>query len=75
METLQTTLLALGAEAWLLGLALGTAGLGLGALVTWLAARAHHGRLEERLEREREAALEKMALLDDAQKRLSDSFQ
>ena len=60
-------------ELWM-ALAAG-AGLGLGGLVAWLAANARHARLEERLRQEREAAAEKLTVLDDAQKRLSDAFQ
>lgn len=51
------------------------AGVGLGGLVAWLVASARHARLEEQLRGEREAATEKLAVLDDAQKRLSDTFQ
>jgi len=50
-------------------------GLALGGLVAWLVASARHARLEEQLRGEREATAEKLAILDDAQKRLSDTFQ
>jgi DNA recombination protein RmuC len=53
----------------------GAAGLAVGGLVAWLAAHARHARLEEQLRSEREGAAAKLAVLDDAQKRLSDAFQ
>jgi DNA recombination protein RmuC len=58
-----------------IAMVLGAAGAALGGLLAWLVAGARQARLEEQLRREREAATEKLAVLDDAQKRLSDAFQ
>ncbi len=55
-----------------LGLA---AGLLLGALLTWLYARAGRLALEQRLEQERCGSEQKLALLQEAQQRLSDAFK
>jgi DNA recombination protein RmuC len=51
------------------------AGLALGGLVAWLVASARHARLEQQLSAERDATAEKLQLLHDAEKRLSDTFQ
>lgn len=55
----------------LLGLALGAL---LGALAAWLAGRSRVARLEERLDAERRAAGEKVALLQRAETSLRDAF-
>jgi DNA recombination protein RmuC len=55
----------------LLGLALGAL---LGALAAWLAGRSRVARLEERLDAERRAAGEKVALLQRAETTLRDAF-
>jgi DNA recombination protein RmuC len=46
-----------------------------GALVAWLVSRAEVARLETTLDSERRAAREKLAVLDEAQRRLSDAFR
>lgn len=47
----------------------------LGALVAWLVGRAEITRLETILEKERQAAREKLLVLDEAQRKLSDAFR
>jgi len=56
-------------------LLLGLSGLVAGGLVAWLAAGARQARLEEQLRQERESAAEKLQLVQDAEKQLSDTFQ
>jgi DNA recombination protein RmuC len=51
------------------------AGLGLGALVAWLVSQARHARLEEQLRQERQVASEKLQVLLDAEKKMSDQFE
>ena len=58
---------------WLILLLAGAAG--LGALVAWLFARTEIARLETTLDKERQAAREKLAVLDEAQRKLSDAFR
>jgi DNA recombination protein RmuC len=58
---------------WLILLLAGAAG--LGALVAWLFGRAEITRLETILEKERQAAREKLLVLDEAQRKLSDAFR
>lgn len=55
---------------FLLALAAGT-----GALVAWLFSRAEIARLETTLLKERQASQEKLAVLDEAQRKLSDAFR
>lgn len=54
---------------------LATGALAAGGLVAWLLAGARHARLEEQLRAERESAAEKLQLFQDAEKRLSETFQ
>jgi len=56
-----------------IGLAL--LGLLLGGLVAWLVSGARRARLEEELRQERERGSEKLQLLQDAEKRMQESFQ
>lgn len=59
------------ASSLLFGLA---AGLVLGAVLTWLAARVRAARLEAQLEAERRAGAEKVALLEQAEVKLREAF-
>jgi DNA recombination protein RmuC len=47
----------------------------LGAVIAWLFAKAEVARLQTIIEKERQAAAEKLRVLDQAQARLSDSFK
>ena len=51
------------------------AGIALGALVTWLAARARSARLEATLEQERRSSTERIAALEQSEARLTDTFK
>lgn len=47
----------------------------LGGLIAWLLGKAEVARLQTTIEKERQAAAEKLRMLDEAQVRLSDSFK
>jgi DNA recombination protein RmuC len=51
------------------------AGAALGALVLWLVGRARTARLEATLEQERRSATERIAILEQSESRLTDTFK
>ncbi len=55
----------------LLGIAIGAAG---GGVIVWLASRTRVARLEERIDAGHRASQEKLALLDQAERKLRDAF-
>jgi DNA recombination protein RmuC len=65
----------LDVELTLASVVLAVLGFALGAAGAWLFARAEIARLETELAKERQAAAEKLRLLDQAQARLGDTFK